>query len=670
MDQFDQLLLDAIVPSKTNPRKNFNAEALNELAQSIRATGVHQPILVRPLPAHRLEETSTDPATGKPPKVRATHELVCGERRFRASKLAGCQHIPALIRHLADDAVLEIQIVENLQRDDLTELEEAEGYEALMTNSALLNVNGITIDQLAAKIGKSKSYVYSRLKLLDLCQEARSSLRDHQIDASRALLVARIPDHKLQIKAMKEIVSGEYGLGGIKEPMTYRTALAHLQRNYMLKLSEATFNIKSTDLVPDAGSCKTCTKRTGNDPDLFSDVKGADICTDPPCFHRKAEATTELMLQRAHERGMTAIAGREALELRVGHDKFKGYRRLDHVDDSPTDATLRTIIGTLMVQKDIKPVLIEHASKKGKMVECLPNDVALSLLKEVEKTPAKSPEVAKEVKQLVKDKREKAAAKAKAQYESRWREALLSDTWEGISDDAFDIDVHRYLVARAAANLTLPHAEAICALLELGKVSPFTAVRDFAKETQHPSWLHMLIVMQKDSSANEVGHVPTPNEGLMLIASKVFGSKLPAHIESIKARLQAAIKADLAPSPGDNSSKGGRGPGAKGPATASRKLLLARAASDRVREAEQGIASAMQDIEGGPVARPTEPADVLYEQALAIVIKQQVANVRLLKTELKVGAERAMGLLDLLQAAGKVSACPREGGVRKVLVAA
>ena len=272
-DDFAFIELALIAPSLSNPRKNFNPAKLAELAESIKASGVHQPVLVRKLPGARVPDTDRN----------VHYELVCGERRLRASLLAGMATIPAMIRELTDDQVLEIQIIENLQRDDLTELEEAEGYEQLMQHSNL------TADQVGGKIGKSRSYVYGRLKLLDLCQAARTSLRDGTVDASRALLVARIPNEQLQIKAMKEIVKGDYHSDN--EPMSARKAAEHVQQNYMLKLSGARFNITCVDLVPKAGSCETCTKRTGHDPDLFSDVKSADVCTDRPASTRRKRRT-------------------------------------------------------------------------------------------------------------------------------------------------------------------------------------------------------------------------------------------------------------------------------------------------------------------------------------------------------------------------------------------
>ncbi|QNK67835.1 ParB/RepB/Spo0J family partition protein [Variovorax sp. PAMC26660] len=194
VDQFAVVDLNLIATSRTNPRKTFNEAKMQDLAESIRASGVHQPILLRPLPSNRLEDTFRNRGDGNP---LPTYELVSGERRYRASKIAGQPTIPAMIRQLSDAAVLEIQIVENLQRDDLSELEEAEGYQLLCDET------GIAKDKVGERIGKSRSYVYGRMKLLELTSAPREALRTGDIDGSKALLIARIPDEKLQIKALE-----------------------------------------------------------------------------------------------------------------------------------------------------------------------------------------------------------------------------------------------------------------------------------------------------------------------------------------------------------------------------------------------------------------------------------------------------------------------------------
>lgn len=733
--EFANIELALITPSLTNPRKNFNQAKLAELADDIKRRGIDTPITVRPLPGTRVADTGRT----------VQYELVCGERRLRASELAGVATIPAMVRALTDDQALEIQLCENLKRDDLTELEEAEGYETLMRHA------GINADQVGERIGKSRTYVYNRIKLLELCSEARVSLRDGDIDGSRALVVARIPDHKLQIKAMKEIVAG-HGYSSPREPMTYRQALDHVQQNFMLKLSDAKFKITSVDLVPAAGSCKTCTKRTGHAPELFSDVKGADVCIDPPCFHKKEEAHAAAQVKEAKDKGQTVIAGKEAQELRASnsyYDKFVGYRRLDSVEDSPTDQPLRKLIGPFMKSEGIKPVLIEGTRNKGELVECIPNEVALKLLKMAEQQVAaatqqasgagSAPKISKEVQKLVDDKKAKAEAKAKAQFEREWRANLVEDAWAAIRDDAdvkpFTVEVHRFLAIRAARSLSTDDAARICQLLDLGKVSPVTAVADFARETPAPDMLHLLIVMQEASGPETHtygGRVP--NEGLLLVAGIVFGGQLDDVIKEIKAEVKAKVWPKVTKKPNPATAPAARpevgSGGSKGKEPASKKLP-ARAAKLSAEEATLGIAAAMQGIDGaasapvGAVALPAKPAvvvlkkpasssfyrgpngeawsgrglkpkwvtafmasggaledlmvepaaplspdDELFAKAVALITREQKANVRLLKSELSIGQTRAVALMDKLEQAGKIGPVLEGNAPREVLVAA
>jgi ParB/RepB/Spo0J family partition protein len=358
-DTFATLKLAAIATSPTNPRKTFNQVKLAELAESIKASGVHQPILVRPLPGARLADTDRA----------VTHEIIAGERRYRASQLAGVLSIPALVRDLTDTQVLEIQLVENLQRDDLTELEEAEGYDTLMQASQL------TAEAVGSKIGKSRSYVYGRLKLLDLSVECKHALREGKIDASRALLIARIPDTTLQTKALAEATRLDFG----GQPCSVRALQNWLQANVMLRLDRATFNPADSTLVIGVGNCTNCHKCTGANPDLFADVQGADICTDPVCFHEKEAAHRASVLDTAAKRGMRLIDGDEAGDICSQHSNYlDGYspltqERTDTTTDQP--ATLGQLLG-----KDLgAAVLIENPWTK-ELIAAVPTEEAEAML--------------------------------------------------------------------------------------------------------------------------------------------------------------------------------------------------------------------------------------------------------------------------------------------------
>ena len=362
---FATIALDRITPSLTNPRKTFDPAKLQDLADSIRPSGVHQPVVVRSLPGSRLADTDRT----------VQYELVVGVRRLRASIIAGVDTIPAIVRPLSDNEVLEVQCVENLQRDDLAPLEEAEGYDHLMQHT------GLSADEVAAKIGKSRSYVYAKLKLLDLCQEVRQALRDGSIDASRALLIARIPDGKLQLKALSAATAPQ---GGAADAPGVRAFGQWLQQTVMLRLEGAPFPITDAHLTA-AGSCKDCPKRTGANPDLFSDVAGADVCTDPACYHLKEAAHHAHLVHQAQAKGLKVLAGADAKAV-VTHqwdrDALDGYTRLDSQRHDATGAptSLRNLLaGVDLIASGIQPVLIEHPRSK-ELIEAVPTAETEALL--------------------------------------------------------------------------------------------------------------------------------------------------------------------------------------------------------------------------------------------------------------------------------------------------
>ncbi|MDE2582800.1 MAG: ParB/RepB/Spo0J family partition protein [Rhodospirillales bacterium] len=167
------LPLDLLDPSPFQPRTAMDPAALGELAESIRARGLLQPLLVRPNPA--------DPAR---------FQIIAGERRWRAAGLVGLHEVPALVRPLADGDAMAAALVENLQRQDLNPLEEAEGY------NRLLDEFGLTQETLAAAVGKSRGHISNTMRLLALTDRVRDALRAGTITAghARALVGHRAPD--------------------------------------------------------------------------------------------------------------------------------------------------------------------------------------------------------------------------------------------------------------------------------------------------------------------------------------------------------------------------------------------------------------------------------------------------------------------------------------------
>jgi ParB family chromosome partitioning protein len=185
-------------PSQFNPRKDFRDEELAELAESIRAKGLVQPIIVRPVDG-------------------GGYEIVAGERRWRAAQKAGLHKVPVIARELSDKEVLELAIIENVQRADLNAIEEATGYRELIERF------GYSQEQLSDIIGKSRSHVANTLRLLRLPEGVRTLVQEGKLTAghARALvgrddaqaLAKRIIDEGLNVRAVEAIVQGEDGDG-------------------------------------------------------------------------------------------------------------------------------------------------------------------------------------------------------------------------------------------------------------------------------------------------------------------------------------------------------------------------------------------------------------------------------------------------------------------------
>jgi ParB/RepB/Spo0J family partition protein len=284
--EYRRIVLSQMRASPDN-RKRFSELGLTELAASIKAMGVVQPILIRPVTP-----------TAEQPEI---YEIVAGERRYRASIIAGLLDIPTMIRTLSDLDAAKIRILENLQREDPHPIEEAEGYQLLMLQ------HGYNADQLADEIKKSRAYVYARLKLCALTNEVRDMVFNDVIPTSTALLIARIPVPALQIKALHEVIRPN---GASIEQMSVRRAAEHIQQNYMLDLTTAIFKTTDAKLVPTAGPCTTCPKRAGNDPLVFEGIR-ADVCTDPVCFAEKKAAHHTAIFERAEKNGVPVVADAE-----------------------------------------------------------------------------------------------------------------------------------------------------------------------------------------------------------------------------------------------------------------------------------------------------------------------------------------------------------------------
>jgi len=184
--------LDRIEPNPDQPRMEFDEASLEELAASIREHGVLQPILVRP-------------------REQGRYQLVAGERRWRASKRAGLESIPALIEEIDDDTALEIAIIENLQREDLSPLEEAMLYDRMVRE------HGYSIRRLAQKLGKDKGYLENRLRLADAPPEIKELVSVRKDTLSHAYELLKVSDPKKRRRLAEQVARGELSLVKLRE---------------------------------------------------------------------------------------------------------------------------------------------------------------------------------------------------------------------------------------------------------------------------------------------------------------------------------------------------------------------------------------------------------------------------------------------------------------------
>lgn len=175
------LKISQIEPNRNQPRRSFDEDALQELAQSISDHGVLQPILVRP-------------------QIYGGYQIVAGERRYRASRMAGLTEIPAIVRELSDSETMQIALIENLQRSDLSVLEEAKGYQTL------IDEYGFSQEDVARTVGKSRSAVANTLRLLGLPDEIKEMLESGRLSAGHARALLSFDEEKTAVETAKKIV--------------------------------------------------------------------------------------------------------------------------------------------------------------------------------------------------------------------------------------------------------------------------------------------------------------------------------------------------------------------------------------------------------------------------------------------------------------------------------
>lgn len=264
-EHLKEVNLVEISTSKTNPRSDFNEQSIQELSESIKENGLLQPLLVRPT------------AKG--------YELVCGERRLRACSLINLESVPVQIKNLNDQEALEAQIIENLEREDVHPLREAETFRLM------IDKGHFRIEDIAIKIAKSEKFILQRLSLNNLNAEWKKLFFRGDINLSKALIIARL-DKKYQ----KEVAANASDWSG--EIKSAKQLQSYIDSNITALLSKAVFNPLDENLIKKAGACIDCPKRSGANCSLFPDVKEDDRCFDHLCFASKTEKHIQSEIDR------------------------------------------------------------------------------------------------------------------------------------------------------------------------------------------------------------------------------------------------------------------------------------------------------------------------------------------------------------------------------------
>lgn len=374
VEQVQVLPLADILASQLNARSSADTARLGELADSMRTSGLQQPVVVRP---------------GKFDS--GAYELVFGHRRAMAARSLGWTTIPAIVRDMTDQQVVLAQAVENLQREDLSAMDEARGYRQLLDELKL------PVDDAAPLVGRSRTQIYARLKLLELTADAQAAVHEGRLAAEVGQLLARQPK-SMQASLLEDILEGGYD----DEPLSYRRVKGMLAQHHA-QLSRATFDRDDSTyaLVQLPGNaqsdihrtaCGACQFRSGNLADFDPAADEPNVCMDTECFNAKTRAhvarqKSALMAKGANELKSDSWAARQKLQTGELIDLDKKDPAIDK------KRTLREVLGDQLagaqiVEGDgIKVAMtaraLEAALKKAGV------DKASSLVAKAEDTPKK-----------------------------------------------------------------------------------------------------------------------------------------------------------------------------------------------------------------------------------------------------------------------------------------
>ncbi|MCR9260742.1 MAG: ParB/RepB/Spo0J family partition protein [Pseudomonadaceae bacterium] len=317
-----EIPLRNLQPSPTNPRKHLTG--IEELAESIKQVGIQQPLGVRKLKG-------------------AKHEIIFGERRYTAAKMAGLKSAPCIVREYDDDQVLEIQIIENLQREDVHPLDEADGLKVLVDR-------GRSIAEISERIGRPTAHVAKRLRLTILAPAARKALDDETLTLGAAVELSKLPTSELQETALSELSGRHYwGDNVVREAKVKE----YVNDHYLLRLRAIPWKMDDAQLVPEAGACNVCPKRSSAQSELFDTTSKTDLCLDRACFRGKLVAIWVNMKAAGEGKFVEGDAAEDAIDQRY----TSSYITLDDVEWVDHK---RVKVSTLIKGSDVEIYHLQH----------------------------------------------------------------------------------------------------------------------------------------------------------------------------------------------------------------------------------------------------------------------------------------------------------------------
>lgn len=307
-DQVTFILREKLLPCKFNVRRSAEGPAIEEMANSIREHGIIQPLVVRPLTVHTPSKRKAGMENSMASEM-PTHEIICGHRRFMGAEKAGLIELPCIIRELSDEEARKLMLIENIQRENLPPLEEANGFTELLTGSG-----GMTFDQLCTVTGKSPNYVHGRLSIARMIPQAKEALGEGRISLAHAIVIASAGTIKLQESLLE--ASRHSSPKHLKERLQRESSALQL-KVFPWKLSESF-------PCDERGACESCPMNTQNSTLAFTEIhEEGGLCTDHECFEKRLHHFYSSLIETAHAEGL--LIASESYSLTHLPDAFKPF---------------------------------------------------------------------------------------------------------------------------------------------------------------------------------------------------------------------------------------------------------------------------------------------------------------------------------------------------------